>query len=319
MKRSTQVLWFAALVAIFVAFRWLDGRQSASPQTPRADPAPVAAVKPAAPSHVPPPAPAPTEPVTTIATSAQQQELPRLDVPLDQAVPRLRELADAGNVDAQFQLTVRLYVCTPVAQRQSEASDERDRKTMAEDANDERWTEAQRATRRRVQQQRLDLNAAERAGCEKIAADLRANWLDPLERAARSGSTAAMRLYAKWAIEQYDSVNAVVADVDNAILRRDKARAYLLEAVRRGDAEGLADLARAYSDGSGREPRLFAADPFQSYLYAYAGSLSHGLAPVQYGNLEALMDESAKSLDARRLADAQARGRRLYEQCCVGK
>lgn len=318
MKRSTQVLWFAALVAIFVAFSWLDRRLSSPPDTPPSDPAPVATAKPLPPAPAPS-VPAAAEPAAARPADLPSRELPPWDMPLDQAVPRLRELADAGDSWAQLELANRLHACTPAEQRQAETSDEEDRQSIEENAKNDRWTEAQRAVRTRNAQRRIDANAAVRAGCEKTPADLRAHWLDPLDRAAEAGNTAAMRGYAKLAIEQYASVNAVVADVDDAIVRRDKARAYLLEAVRRGDAESLVDLAEAYSAKPATALRLFAADPLQSYLYAYAGSLTHGLAPVQYGNLEAVMDESAKSLDARRLADAQARGRRIYEQCCVGK
>ncbi|MBO9661326.1 hypothetical protein [Dokdonella sp.] len=314
MKRSTQLLWFAALVAIFIVFYWLDRHRTSSPdEAPRSDPAPVATEEPAVtdPSLA---TPAAAEPLAVKPADAPYSELPRWDAPLDQAAPRLRELGDAGDTWALLELANRLHACTPAEQRRSAASDEQDRRSIEEDAKDERWTEAQRTNRRRNAQWRIDRNAAVRAGCEKTDADLRANWLDPLDRAAQAGNTAAMRQYAKSAIEPYDAVNA-----DDAIARRDKARAYLLEAVRRGDAGSLADLAQAYSADAADAPRLYPPDPVQSYLYAYAGSLARGLTPVLYGNLDAIMAESAKSLDARQLAEAQTRGRRTYEQCCSAR
>lgn len=319
MKRSTQLLWFGALVAVFTAFYWFDRYRPAAPDDlPLSAPAPVAPRKTPAPGPAPA-APAAAEPMTPKPADAPYRELPRWDVPLDQAVPRLRELGDAGDTWALLELATRLHACTPAEQRRAEASDEQDRQSIEEDANDPRWTDAQRASRRRNTQWRIDWNAAVRTGCEKTDADLRAHWLDPLDRAAQAGNTAAMRQYAKSAIEPYDSVSAVAADVEEAIIRRDKARAYLSEAVRRGDAEGLADLARAYSANTSITPRLFSPDPVQSYVYAYAGSLTRGLAPVLYGNLDAIMTDGAKSLDARQLADAQARGRRLYEECCSAR
>lgn len=71
-----------------------------------------------------------------------------------------------------------------------------------------------------------------------------------------------------------------------------------------------------YSTSPSDKPQLLAADPARAYVYAYAGSLTTGLAPYLYGNLEEILSRSATSLDARQLADAQARGRRLFEQCC---
>lgn len=315
-------LWLllsTALVAALFAFGGFGRRHEASSEQtlrtdpPRSEPAPVVTAESIAPSPAPTPAaPARAEP----GSAASLQQLPRWDVPLDQAVPRLRELADAGNVDAQLELTNRLHVCTAFAQRQAEQADERDRKSTAGDEDDRRLTESSRAIRVKNAQRRIDMNGAARTACEKLPADLKASWLDSLERAAQSGNAAAMRSYAILAIEQYDSVNAIVADVDNAIAGRDKARAYLLEALRRGDAESLAELADAYSEQTSGKPQLFAADPAQSYVYAYAGSLTRGLPPIRYNNFEWILSESAKSLDAHQLADAQARGRRIYEQCC---
>ena len=73
--------------------------------------------------------------------------------------------------------------------------------------------------------------AAFRGACSKVPPDLIAHWLDPIDQAAQSGDSSAMRDYVKLAIAEYDSVAAIVAGVNTAIARRDKARAYLQRAL----------------------------------------------------------------------------------------
>ncbi|HET9033970.1 MAG TPA: hypothetical protein VFN25_13830 [Dokdonella sp.] len=240
-------------------------------------------------------------------------ELPNFLAPPDQAIARLRVLADAGNDDAKLELTRRLSGCTPRALRATQESDERLRWSLEMDQAKRDAGEEVRAIPFANGQGRIDRHLAERAACEALPAEVLENWLDPIDQVARSGDTYAMRYYAELVVNEYDSRDAVVADVDRAILRRDKARAYLQRAVDLGDSEALSDLADAYFNKQTSAPQLYAVDSFRAYLYAYAASFG---PRRQYQNLDWIMSESAKALDTQQISDARKQGKRLYDACC---
>jgi hypothetical protein len=193
-------------------------------------------------------------------------------------------------------------------------SDERDRADIAEDATNETLTDAAREGRRANSQRRIDDNAARREACGRLPRDLVTHWLDPLDRAAQSGDLDAMREYARVAMADYEDAASVVADVDEAITRRDKARAYLDEALRRGDPAALIDLADAYGESTAAWP--YVADAARSHAYAYAATLGD-LTEYDRRRVTFLLDESARTLDASALARAEADGRNIYQQCCA--
>jgi hypothetical protein len=234
-------------------------------------------------------------------------------LPLDQAVARLQTLANAGDTAAQRRLTWRLNACTPRQLRAAAASDETDRELLETDKQNTSLDKDLRAVRILNVQGRIDDNAAAREACAKLPPDLVAHWLDPLDRAAQAGDTEAMREYASLAIADYDSVQSIVADIDTALARRDKARAYLLQALQLGDPGSLSELAGAYFV-SNTTPSLFDADPFQAYAYAYAATLTG--TSLNRASLDWIMSQSAQSLNAGQLIDAQNQGQRIYEQCC---
>jgi hypothetical protein len=134
-----------------------------------------------------------------------------------------------------------------------------------------------------------------------------------MDQAAQSGNTGALLEYARLSVAEFDSLAAIIANVDTAIERRDKARAYLLEAVRLGDEQSLRELAYKYFERTDGVPRVFDVDPLQSYAYAYAGTLA-GIS--QRGDLDWVMSKNAALMDARQLAQAQELGRSIYKNCC---
>jgi hypothetical protein len=269
-----------------------------------------------------------TPPATVAAPSARERSMhapatpprdwPDYRTPVDEAVRRLHEWADGGDAKAGIQLSSLLRQCTAHELRGAQASDERDRADIAEDATNEKLTDAAHEGRRANSQRRIDDNAARREACGRIPQDLVTHWLDPLDRAAQSGDLDAMREYARVAMVDYEDTAAVVANVDEAITRRDKARAYLDEALRRGDSAALVDLANAYSEST--TTNLYSADAMRTHAYAYAATLSdlRGLAEYDRHQMSWLLGQSAETLDATALARAEAEGRRIYEQCCAG-
>ena len=313
MRRAT---WLVLAAAAVVATGVIVWRVHAPPAPPMATqpPANVSIAK-------PPTSPGISFPGTKApkraapATAAHGPLDPR--VPVDEAVSQLREWADAGDVDAQIELTRRLMSCTPHAQRVAHASDERDRQYLEYDAADRSLGDGLRGVRRETTQYRLDDTAARRAACSRLPADLKANWLEFVDRAAQSGNTTAMREYAFQAMLDYDGVASIAVGVDTAIVRRDRARAYLASAVSAGDVDALIDLARAYGDNGDVLPAMYAMDHAKAYAFAYAASLA-ALNAYQQAENERTLSEHAAALDARSLAAAQADGKEIYERCCEG-
>lgn len=290
-----------------------------------AAPSPLAAPS-ATPSPIAPPSPVTPPPARTAAPAAAaaprrsappavpEHEWPDYRTPFGEAVKQVQAWADAGDTKAAIVLSSQLSSCTPHGLRVTEESDESDRRDIMSDATDERWTESQRETRRINIMRRINENAERRTACAALPRDLVAHWLDPLDRAAQSGDTYAMREYASRAMAEYDGVVAVVADIDEAITRRDKARAYLDEAARLGDTSALVDLAGAYAESVAIN--LYAEDAARAHTYAYAALQAADLTAMQRDRMTWLLDRSARKLDASALAQAEAEGRRLYAQCC---
>lgn len=283
---------------------------------PSATPSPVApAPVTSAPARTAAPVAAAT-PRHSVPPAVPAHEWPDYRTPFGVAVQQLRAWADAGDMKAAIDLSWRLSQCTPHGLRVAEDSDDSDRRDIMSDATDERWTESQRQTRRDNMMQRINANAEIRTACAALPRDLVAHWLDPLDRAAQSGDTYAMREYARRAMAEYDGVVAVVADVDEAITRRDKARAYLDEAVRLGDTAALVDLAGAYAESA--TINLYAEDEARAHAYAYAALQAANLTAMERDRMTWLLDRSARKLDAAALARAEEEGRRLFAQCCAG-
>jgi hypothetical protein len=250
---------------------------------------------------------------TRAAASARPvHALPPSTTPIEEAVPALREYAEAGDKDAAIELSWRLSACTPHALLGTEQREKTLRDSIGRDKTDATITDEHRGFRAQNAQRQIDDDIKLRDACRALPADFRDGWLTWIDRAAESGSTAAMRGYARVAVADYFSEKDVLADVDNAIERRNKARAYLDEAIRLGDPEALRDLANAYRDSAKAE--IYPVDPAKAYAYAYAGTL----AGISRGNdLDRIMSETAASLDGRQLATAEAEGRRIYDKCCA--
>ena len=272
----------------------------------------------------------PRPPASSVASaaSAERALVPRAkpasiiewhssNLPRDQLIVQLQRLSEQGNVAAERSLTSHLSACTSRSLRADDASDELDRQGLEVDKQNQSLDEGLRKIRMKNTHYRLDRNAAIRTACAKLPTDLMTHWLDPLDRAAQAGDIIAMREYASLALADYDSVQSVVSDVDNAIVRRDKARTYLLKALEWGDKDSLAELANAYFNMPDPTPRLFEFDPFQAYSYAYAATLAGNL-PARNG-IDVIMSESAKSLDATQIINAQNQGRQIFELCCSSR
>lgn len=319
-RRGIGLVSAIAIVAIAMAL-WLNRQPATAPRT--ANPAPSNEFAPQVPERPAPEPVRPTQPMATArpatasgsadpAIEAMRRELPAFNVPFAEAVAKLRELDGEGNTSAQIELSLKLSHCTARALRKAALMDEMDRRMLDEDAQNTELSADLRESRALNTQYRLDTHAAERAACVSFPPELLARWLDPVERAARAGRTSAMRQYASLALSDYDSVDAIVADIDTVIALRDKARTYLHEAIRLGDTEGLADLAFEYVDGHKGSPYLYAIDSYRAYVYAYAASLA-GLRRANW-----LMSESADGLTPDQIVAAQAEGQRVFQACCQG-
>lgn len=323
MKRSKFLLFGVLIVAIgllswFALERGGESPVPADRAAPGASAEVEAAKSPELAEHQKPTQPL-VEPKSAVDSKAPSiastsNELPDFDTPPDLAIARLRVLADAGNSEAQIDLSQRLAGCTARALRLYRQTGEFIRRTIAKDRANPEMDTGLHAVRIQNLQNASDREVAERAACEALPAEVLEAWLDPIDRAAQSGNIYAMRQYAALVVAEYDTRDAIVADVDRAIVRRDKARAYLNRAVSLGEAEALSDLAHAYFDNHESHSQLYAVDSYQAYMYAYAGSFGER---GRYRQLDWVMGDSAKSLDSSQIADARKQGERLYMACCA--
>ena len=312
MTRRNGLFAASAVIAALLAVAWIAGH--------RGPPATLSIrLKSVASVAVPGTAAAQRSPASVVTKPAQSRTLssthalPDWNVPLEEAIPLLREAAESGDTIAQMDLSARLSGCTEHALRAADASDESDRETLEDDKTNESLDERLRAVRATNTQSRIDQHADAKRACNQLPADVRAHWLDWVDQAAHSGNTTAMLEYARMSVAEFDSMGAIVANVDTAIERRDKARAYLLEALQLGEQDTLRELAYGYFERTDTIPRVFGVDPLQSYAYAYAGTLA-GIS--RRGDLDWVMSKNAEALDARQLAEAQALGHGIYERCC---
>jgi len=313
MTRRHRWLSAGAFVVALAAVAWFASHRASAPIEPlRSASAPPAAASGVAAAAAPQTA-AVVQPTASRPDMGPQHELPDFRVPLDEAVPLLVEYAKAGDVMAGLELSSRLGVCTEYAQRAARESDERDREIIEKDQHDERFTDEERAPRIAFVQSRIDTNARNLHDCERLPADLLAHRLDGVDRAAQAGNIWAKLEYAGFALADYDSVAAIVANPEEAIARREKARAYLMEVLQSGDPRSLRELAEGYAPGS-ISTRLFAPDASKAYAYAYAAMLAGVFRPEQ---LDWIVPNSAEQLSAAQRAAAEASGRSIYERCCV--
>ena len=76
----------------------------------------------------------------------------------------------------------------------------------------------------------------------------------------------------------------------------------------------LNDLADAYAEST--TTSLYMEDAARAHAYANAATLG---GPTEYDRrqLNLLLDQCARTLDAAALARAEADGRRIYENCCI--
>jgi hypothetical protein len=251
-----------------------------------------------------------------VETSAAQ--LREWDMRVDKAIEILVPMAKAGNVAAQMALSGRLGACTAYSMRKLDERDERSRANLKEYEESSTMEESSRDMQVMNQLMHLESTAKTRAGCAEVSSELISNWLLPLENAANSGDTAAMRRYAEVSVQEYESLEAVVADPETALLRRDKSRAYLFEAIRRGDVHALYDVAFGYAERAELRVSLFSSDTYRFYVYAYARLLSTAPfeIPMHERTLRWLSSEAAATFDAETLARAEAEGRKIFAACC---
>lgn len=318
-RRVAWIVVFAAVAALLwlVWFRHANVSRTVSVAAQSSTQAPTPASLPAAPRHK---APVPKIARQTPAPVLPAHELPAWDAPFEKSIAELRKWSDASDANAQVELTERLKLCLPNELKKSEFLDEMDQGLVEKADQDPRRTSEQRTEIRASTQSRIDRHAEIRDVCAKLPKDLLDHWLDPADRAAQSGNVWAMVAYAKAASDNYEDVASIAANIDDVIERRDKARAYLEEAARRGEQRALVMLAETQADTSigFAGSSLYEKDPAAAYAYAFAASRNADGTSGDRRNMEWLMSESAKKLDAQALARAQAEGERLYQQCCAG-
>lgn len=205
--------------------------------------------------------------------------------------------AEAGDVDAAAELGRLLAQCASVLldpEARKIAADWQDELAHIEELRRSDPKAAENALFNRRQDHERD--TSHHAECIAVGLPLLADYHVWLERAARGGSIDAMRRYAESAFDDFADQNAMLADLDEVIRRRDLARTFLRQAFERGDVASIAMLAsshdwdpwagqRAYTDTGGLLPpdRLQAQTYW--YLDALARSAYYGQGDVPFDRL----------------------------------
>lgn len=130
---------------------------------------------------------------------------------------------------------------------------------------------------------------------------------DLLERAADAGQVQAMLDYPRYAFEGFGGTTRMLAEADEVARRKTKARAYLREASRRGEARALLLLGDAYASGP-----LEKIDPLLAYAHASAFFQTPAAQEWSPRLRELYLQALAQHLDASRLEQARRQGMQLY-------
>lgn len=119
-----------------------------------------------------------------------------------------------------------------------------------------------------------------------------------IEQAARSGHPGAAALYPELAFREFRTPIELIKNAEEVARRRERARAYLLAAVRAGESEALLAASRAYSaDG------WLARDPEQALTYWLAYTRTDAFARIP----ASLARERTAELEAMATASQQER------------
>lgn len=134
-----------------------------------------------------------------------------------------------------------------------------------------------------------------------------------LERAAEAGQVQAMLDYAQHAFADYGSTADMLQDADEVKRRKEKARAFLRQALRRGEARALMLQADAYAAGP-----LEDIDPLAAYAHMSAFFESPAAQDWPPRLRELYLQTVAQRLDAAQVEQVRARGRQLYQDFRAG-
>ncbi|WP_386066794.1 hypothetical protein ACFJIW_20105 [Tahibacter sp. UC22_41] len=128
-----------------------------------------------------------------------------------------------------------------------------------------------------------------------------------LERAADAGQVQAMLDYPRQAFAGFGGTARMLAEADEVARRKTKARAYLREALRRGEARALLLLGDAYASGP-----LEKVDPLLAY--AHVGAFFQTPAGQEWSPRlrELYLQVLAQHLDAPQLERARQQAMQIY-------
>lgn len=134
-----------------------------------------------------------------------------------------------------------------------------------------------------------------------------------LERAADAGQVQAMLDYAQYAFVDYGTSAEMLQDADEVKRRKEKARAFLRQALRRGEARALLLQADAYAAGP-----LENIDPFAAYAYMSAFFASTAAQEWPPRLRELYLQTVAQRLEPAQIVQARERGLQIYRDFQAG-
>jgi len=303
MTRRSRYGWGVAVVAVCVAAGLLIHQESSRAPAARADGTPTPPSSARSPVATLPPAPPvpPTSPAN--APTGHRADL--------------EQRAAAGDADAAAELGGLFVLCRHYQARSAEELEDDVISGMADGEEPPRIAgtpASPELVTLIVQQSQSELDRR----CSGIDAG-KLRWEDAarapalLERAADAGRVQAMLDYARYAFADYGDTEQLLADADEVIRRKEKARAFLRQALRRGEAQALLLLGDAYASGP-----LEKIDPARAYAYMSAFFESPAAQDWPPRLREGYLQALAQRLDTTQIARARADGEQIYRDFQAG-
>lgn len=231
-------------------------------------------------------------------------------LPLPEVIERLLALAEAGDMEAAYALGSRSAGCMETLRKDSpENLLEAYRRDITIDLGRPRTPEQQALWKLNTDRQ-FASRLKRYEDCAVLDEAVLADHLQWLERAGASGLDKAQLAYAQYASAEYeDDRGALIADIEEATRRRERAAEWLRRLVADGNEQALSAMVES-PDISG-----LAADPEALMSYRYVLDL---VRSRRVGKFEALWGEGptryGDEFTTQQWNDIAARGRRIFKE-----
>ena len=212
---------------------------------------------------------------------------------------QLAEAADSGDGDAAYKLARTIANCSALPRTEEGLAEERER--------------AMASISQASSEEELQVN-------ESVAAHLSSRyercsefgWKDDAERAhwtrvaAELGNSRAQIEFVAEQLLYLENSGDLIRDPLAVEKWKADSRRFLMSALQSGEIDAAFQIAHAYQEGT-----VFDKSLSRAYSHYYVTALAHP------GAFDHFLESVGSQLSAMQLAEAQERGERIYENCCM--